>query len=54
MWKPKDNTQKSVLSFHHVGSRDRTQVTKLGQQVPIESSHLLRLMVFKIRSWKSG
>ena len=29
-WRLEDNVQELVLSFHHVGSRDGIQVTRLG------------------------
>lgn len=30
IWKSEDNCKESVLSFHHVGLRDQTEVIRLG------------------------
>lgn len=35
IWRPEDNFQGSVLSFHpFMSSKDRTQVARLAQQAP--------------------
>jgi hypothetical protein len=37
-----DNLKNSVVSFYHIGSRDRTQVFKIGNKGPYLLSHLTR------------
>jgi hypothetical protein len=37
----KDNSQESVLSLHHVGARDQTQILKIGGKMLFPVSHLV-------------
>lgn len=37
MWRLENNLQHSVLSLHLVNSRDRTQLTGVGGNVPLSS-----------------
>lgn len=53
MQKSEDNVQESVLTFHCVGSRVRTQVMSLSGKCLYSLNHLVSLLVISLNPWYS-
>lgn len=46
MWRFKDNLWESILSFHHLDTKDQTQVVRLASELLYLLSHLSRIAQF--------